>query len=83
MKFNNYFLNVIKAEDTNEVPSIEEIYNNYLIFKGEKKQQLRQIINSNFKIDWNSDLSYFENNNKRFIKCRVDDINKVNVIYQN
>ena len=83
LKFNNYFLNVIKAEDTNEVPSIEEIYNNYLIFKGEKKQQLRQIINSNFKIDWNSDLSYFENNNKRFIKCRVDDINKVNVIYQN
>ena len=36
LKFNNYLLNVIKAEDTNEIPSIDKIYNNYLIFKGEK-----------------------------------------------
>ena len=84
LKFNNYLLNVIKAEDTNEIPSIDKIYNNYLIFKGEKKQQLRQITNQNLKVDWDKDLSYIENNNnKRFIKCRVDDTNKVNVIYQN
>ena len=84
LKFNNYLLNVIKAEDTNEIPSIDKIYNNYLIFKGEKKQQLRQITNQNLKVDWDKDLSYIENNNnQRFIKCRVDDTNKVNVIYQN
>ena len=80
LKFDNYFLNVIKrTQPYDEIPPIKTIYNNYLIFNGQKKPKLNGELNST--IDWNTELSHTENLNT--IKCRVDKINKVNVIYQN
>ena len=78
LQFENYFLNFIKnIENSKDIPLNNIIYNNFLIFKGEKKQELKETTAS--QISW--DISHDESN--RHIKCRVDNIKKVNVIYQN
>ena len=79
LEFENYLLNVEKSylyDDT--LPNIDKIYNDFLKFKG-----IGQNSNNDIKasINWNTDLSQEENN--KVFKCRVDDTNKVNVIYQN
>ena len=80
LKFDNYFLNFLKnAENFDEIPSMDKIQNNYLIFLGQKKKNLNLFAKTN--INWNPDLSHEEG--QKAIKCRVDDINQVNVIYQN
>ena len=83
LKFDNYILNLMKnEEDTNDILSLDKIYNDYLIFSGKKKQsQINSKISNLNSINWNSDLSYNEGDKK--IKCNVDQDKKVNVIYQN
>ena len=78
LKFDNYFLNVMKNAD-NEIPRLDIIYKNFLNFKEKKIQNFNQV--SITPVNWNADLSHIEGNKN--IKCRVDDINKANVIYQN
>ena len=82
LEFDNYFLNVIENYDPiGAIPLIDEIYENFLIFKGEKKIFKSETKN---KIIWDNKLSYIEGvTQNKFIKCRVDKDNKVNVIYQN
>ena len=57
----------------------DQIYYNFLNFKESKQQKFNKIINA--KVDWNQDLSHIEKN--KVIKCKVDNIKKVNVIFQN
>ena len=39
LKFDNYILNLMKnEEDTNDISSLDKIYNDYLIFSGKKKK---------------------------------------------
>lgn len=79
LKYDNYVLNVITSSGPlNEIPNLNAIYNNFLNLK-EGKKSFSQIFNT--KIDWDINLSYTEGNKN--IKCRVDNINEVNVIYQN
>ena len=79
LKFDNYFKNVMKkAASSNRIPFSYKIYENFLNFKRQKKK-LNEISKTN--IDWDINLSHIENNDQ--FKCRVDTINKVNVIYQN
>ena len=61
IEFNNYLVNFRKSiEFTNEVPTIDQIYNNYLIFKGRKQSFYST---SNIKIDWDINLSFTEKKN--------------------
>ena len=80
LKFDNYFRNIMKkANSLNKIPSPDKIYNSFLYFKEVKKQNLKKIYQT--KIAWDINLSHIEKYDE--FKCRVDDINKVNVIYQN
>ena len=38
IEFDNYFLNILKSNK--EIPHIEEIYDNFLVFRGEKKKNI-------------------------------------------
>ena len=66
LKFDNYILNLMKnEEDTNDISSLDKIYNDYLIFSGKKKQsQINSKISNLNSINWNSDLSYNEGDKK-------------------
>ena len=76
IEFNNYFLNILKSNK--EIPRFDEIYDKFLVFKGEKMIQKNEMTTN---IDWDINLSHIEGNN--LFKCRIDEKNKVNVIYQN
>ena len=78
IEFDNYFLNILKSKK--EIPRFEEIYNNFLFFKGEKQKQKPKLTKAT-AIDWDINLSHIEGDHA--FKCRIDESNKVNVIYQN
>ena len=78
-EFDNYFLNILKnTPPSNEIPPLDKINDNFLFFQNKKK-----ILNeeSTTTINWDLELSHIEGNDA--FKCRIDEINKVNVIYQN
>ena len=79
-EFDNYFLNILKSTPpSNEIPPLNKINNNFLSFKNKKR-----ILNEETEkttINWDLELSHIEGN--QAFKCRIDEINKVNVIYQN
>ena len=80
LEFDNYFLNILKSIGSiKEIPPFNSIYNSFLVFKGLKKG-LGEDENKTI-IDWDSNLSHIERYDH--FKCRIDHINKVNVIYQN
>ena len=86
LKFDNYILNIVKNdENINDIPSLDKIYNDYLIFSGKKMQPKINYEISNLNVQWNSDFSHTEkkNGNNMEIKCTIDQTNMVNVIYQN
>ena len=60
-------------------PSIDEIKEHFLKEKG-LKNNLKSFTNENDKIEWNITL---DEDYDYYFKCRVDNINKVNVILQN
>ena len=83
--FNNFYDNYIKSKQkeiqTNifEFPSFEEVKEKYLIYKGIKKDIKFKIQQE--KIKWN--ITLFNKDDKtQFLKCRVDEENKVNVVVQ-
>ena len=75
-EFPPYFVEYIKDNfDKNEKPQIKEIKNYHLIFKDFKKENILK----NNGIIW--DVLYEEKSD--YLKCRVDKINKVNILVQN
>ena len=81
VEFNNYFLKVFKNQKTPvQLPPMNVIKDEFLISKGLK--QRKKIFNDN-KINW--DINYEENDDGRliYLKCRIDEENKVNVLVQN
>ena len=83
LKFNNFLKNIMKKDDIPGLNSYpDQIYYNFLNFKERKQQKFNKIFNAKVdKVDWNQDLSHIEK--RKEIKCRVDNIKKVNVIFQN
>ena len=92
-EFNNFYEEYINQKEKeigkeNEIksgyfslPSFEEIKAKYFEYKGFNKKG--KILKENLeKIDWNITINDPDKENK-YIKCRVDDKNKVNVILQN
>ena len=84
IEFENYLLNKIKSiGPVKSMPNPDIIYQKFLSFKGIKNKNnnnnIKQIIEKS--IEWDPILSHIEDN--KAIKCRVDKINKANVIYQN
>jgi len=74
-EFNGYLMNIVKKNRfLFEIPSIGEIKENFLISKGQK-----QILKNEEKLNWNFKIE--EEN--FYLKCRVDEKNKVNVFVQN
>ena len=77
-EFDNYFINFAKTiKAPFKLPPLDEIKDNFLIFKGLKKKKILKVEEEIIK--W--DRQYNEDNN--FIKCRVDNKNQVNVLVQN
>ena len=61
LKFDNYILNIVKNdENINDIPSLDKIYNDYLIFSGKKMQPKINYEISNLNVQWNSDFSHTE-----------------------
>ena len=57
LKFDNYILNIVKNdENINDIPSLDKIYNDYLIFSGKKMQPKINYEISNLNVKWNSDF---------------------------
>ena len=82
-EFNNYFINLFKSQKSPfQLPHIDIIHDEFLISKGLKQ---RKKILKEEKIKW--DILYEEeisgSNKKNYLKCRVDEENKVNVLIQN
>ena len=75
-EFHKYFMNELNNNNKIFLPPINEIYDQFLISKGLKKEV--KLENSN-SINWDITL----NENKYFMKCRIDEENKVNVLVQN
>ena len=70
LKFDNYILNIVKNdENINDIPSLDKIYNDYLIFSGKKMQPKINYEISNLNVQWNSDFSHTEKNKE--IKCTI------------
>ena len=82
IEFDNFFKNYQKSIGTfKNIPHPDNIYQKFLSFQ--------RLLNNNENIDqqtqtnndWDPSLSQIEDGN--IFKCKVDHINKVNVIYQN
>ena len=80
IEFNNFFTNYIKnlkdETDYEKIPFIDEIREKFLISKGLKKQFKQE---KKEKIEWKFSII---NNNGEYLKCRVDEVKKVNVVAQ-
>ena len=77
-EFNAFFLRILKKyKSPMRMPMLDEIKDLFLLKKGIKKEKLK-VKNEN-KIKW--DVIYEED--RDYMKCRVDDENKVNVFVQN
>ena len=77
LEFENFLTNTMKYNElTDKISDIDNIYEEFLIFKG-KKQRFNSNIKAN--LDWNISHIY----KSHIFKCRVDNIKQVNVIYQN
>ena len=80
-EFNEFFHNYLKEKKTKaniiNIPFIDKIREEYLIHKGLKNKKLKKV--NKEEIEWNITIS---NDNNGFIKCRVDEKNKVNVVIQ-
>ena len=76
-EFDDYFLKTLKKSKYLAVlPPLEEIKEEFLIYKGLKRKLKKEIKD---QLDWNVTLEYY----KDYFKCREDNINKVNVMVQN
>jgi len=76
-EFNTYFMNIVKkSRFLFEIPSLGKIKENFLLSKGLKNNlKTEETLNWNFKIE--------DKNLGLYLKCRVDEINNVNVLVQN
>ena len=84
IEFNYFFDNYIKSKQKEqmndfEYPSFEEMKEKYLIYKGIKKEIKFEAEEE--KIKWNITL-YNKNDKSKYMKCRVDYENEVNVVVQ-
>ena len=80
-EFNTYFLNIFKSQKpTFNLPPLDIIKEEFLISKGLKQ---RKKVLEEEKIKW--DITYQENEDgyKKYLKCRYDEVYKVNVLVQN
>ena len=78
-ELDNYFLNILKKTPPSiEIPPLDKINENFLSFKNNKKILKEE---TSTTINWDLELSHIEERNE--FKCKIDEINKVNVIYQN
>ena len=76
-EFDAYLKNIIQnIKFFQETPSLSEIKDNFLILKGQTPR-----LKNERKLNWNFEIE--DNINKEYLKCRVDTINKVNVLVQN
>ena len=76
-EFNQFFSDYVeKSFYTKKIPPIKEIKENFLIHKGINKP--KKILKEN-KVEW--DVIHEEKNG--FLKCKVDNDNKFNVVIQN
>ena len=74
-EFDKYFMSELNNDKKNPSRPINKIYDEFLIAKGLKKERKLEIVNS---INW--DIIIEEGDH--FIKCRIDEENKVNVLVQ-
>ena len=66
LKFDNYILNIVKNdENINDIPSLDKIYNDYLVFSGKKMQPKINYEISNLNVQWNSDFSHTEKKKRK------------------
>ena len=87
-EFNSFYDEYInKKEKENEIkseyftlPSFEEVKEKYLEYKGILRKK-RTLKSNEEKIDWNITINDPNDVNK-YIKCRIDEKNKVNVVSQ-
>ena len=79
--FHNYMQKDIQTSKIIKIPFINEIREKYLIYKGLKKVVLKEEDKKEEEIEWNITL-FDKEGSGGFIKCRVDEKNKVNVISQ-
>ena len=78
--FNRYFMKIMQDHKySTHFPSIDEIKEKYLFFKGSKKKP-KILKNENDKIQWDNSFIYDDYD---YFKCRVDEKNHVNVFVQN
>ena len=78
--FNRYFMKIMQDHKySTNFPSIDEIKEKYLFFKGLKKKS-KILKNENDKIQWDNSFIYDDYD---YFKCRVDEKNHVNVFVQN
>ena len=86
VEFNKFYEDYVKDKQKNsqnqffQIPSVEEVREKYLIYKGIKKEPKRNLKEEikEEKIEWNITLSSSEGE----LKCRVDEENQVNVVVQ-
>ena len=80
----NYFLKVVKNQNAySEIPSFDDIKDEFLAFKGLKQKKINLKNEKNEKIKWDILYDETENGFHKYFKCRYDEKNKVNVLIQN
>ena len=80
IQFNQYYLYSFKS--IGKIQPIDKIKEKFNIFKGIKNDEIKTNLKSHLQSSLNWDISYDDGENN-ILKCRVDNINKVNAIYQN
>ena len=80
-EFNDYFIKVFqKQKSPLEMPSFNVLKEEFLISKGLKQ---RKTLLKQEKIQWDIFYDEIEDGRYFYLKCRVDEANKVNVLVQN
>ena len=80
-EFNNYFLKVFQNKKSPfDMPHYDIVRDNYLISKGLKQ---RKILLKEEKIKWDVYYENVDDGSMKYLKCRFDEKNKVNVLVQN
>ena len=81
-EFNDYFIKVFKSQKAPfQLPQLNKIKDRFLISKGFKKEK-KILKTEDEKVKW--DILYEDQENiGKYLKCRVDEENKVNVLVQN
>ena len=81
VEFNKYYLNYIQSKIIyrKKFPSVDKIRKKFYSFKGITKEEEELLTEEKDKIEWN--ISFIED--EEYLKCRVDNDKKVNVLVQN